>query len=110
MGAHDSGLTMNGNVDIRQVDLGFRVGGRIAVMPVEEGASVEAGALLATPDTRQMQRFKSMRQAQCFLTAHAFISGHFRPRRHLMTATRYRAARATSFETWTQETCARSAT
>lgn len=26
---------------------------------------------------RQMQRFKSVRQAQCFLTAHAFISGHF---------------------------------
>ncbi len=57
---------------------------------------------------RQMQRFKSMRQAQRFLSAHAFISGHFRPRRHLMTASRYRAARARAFKTWTQETCARS--
>jgi len=54
---------------------------------------------------RQMQRFKSMRQAQRFLSAHAFISGHFRPRRHHMTASRYRAARARAFKTWTQETC-----
>jgi putative transposase len=30
---------------------------------------------------RQMQRFKSMRQAERVLFAHAFISGHFRPRR-----------------------------
>jgi putative transposase len=58
---------------------------------------------------RQVQRFKSMRQAQRFLTAHAFISGHFRPRRHLMTASCYRAARATASKTWIQETCARSA-
>jgi putative transposase len=29
---------------------------------------------------RQMQRFKSSRQAQDFLSAHAFIYGHFRPR------------------------------
>ncbi|NPD70012.1 IS6 family transposase (plasmid) [Lichenicola cladoniae] len=57
---------------------------------------------------RHMQRFKSMRQAQRFLSAHAFISGHFRPRRHLMTAGRYRAVRAKAFEIWTQETCAQS--
>src|SRR5277367_5507124 len=35
---------------------------------------------------RQMQRFKSPRQAQRFLLAHSFIYGHFRPRRHLLTA------------------------
>jgi len=57
---------------------------------------------------RQMQRFKSMRQAQRFLAAHAFISGHFRPQRHLMTASRSRAVRAKIFKIWTQETCARS--
>jgi hypothetical protein len=32
---------------------------------------------------RQMHRFKSTPQAQRFLSAHAFIYGHFRPRRHL---------------------------
>ncbi len=57
---------------------------------------------------RQMQCFKSMPQAQRFLFAHAFISGHFRPGRNLMTASRYRAERARAFKTRTQETCAQS--
>jgi putative transposase len=34
---------------------------------------------------RQMQRFKSPRQAQDFLSAHAIIYGHFRPRRHRLS-------------------------
>ncbi len=45
-------LALNGNVDIRQVDLGFRVGGRIASIPVEEGAHVKAGDVLAALDLR----------------------------------------------------------
>jgi putative transposase len=56
---------------------------------------------------RQMQRFKSPEQAQDFLFAHAFIPGHFHPRRHLMAATAYRAVRSTAFNVWQQETCAR---
>jgi putative transposase len=40
---------------------------------------------------RQMQRFRSPKQARDFLSAHAFIHGHFHPRRHLMAATAYRA-------------------
>jgi putative transposase len=55
---------------------------------------------------RQMQRFKSPAQAQRFLSSHAMIYGHFRPRRHLMTAARYRRARAEAFRIWRQETCA----
>jgi putative transposase len=54
---------------------------------------------------RQMQRFKSPAQAQRFLSAHAFISGHFRPRRHLMTADQYRRTRDKAFRAWQQETC-----
>ena len=54
---------------------------------------------------RQMQRFKSPEQAQRFLSAHGMIYGHFRPRRHLMTAARYRRARAKAFRIWRQETC-----
>ncbi len=56
---------------------------------------------------RQMQRFKSSRQAQSFLSAHAFIHGHFHPRRHLMAATAYRAIRSEAFSAWMQETCVR---
>jgi putative transposase len=43
---------------------------------------------------RQMQRFKSPEQAQRFLSSHAMIYGHFRPRRHLMTAAQYAPCRA----------------
>jgi len=56
---------------------------------------------------RQMQRFKSLEQAQTFLSAHAFIHGHFHPRRHLLTADAYRAIRLIGFDVWHQETCAR---
>ena len=58
---------------------------------------------------RQMQRFKSAEQAQRFLSSHAMIYGHFRPRRHLMSAARYRRARAEAFRVWRQETCAQMA-
>ncbi len=52
-----------------------------------------------------MQRFKSAEQAQRFLSSHAMISGHFRPRRHLMPAAQYRRARDKAFRVWRQETC-----
>lgn len=39
-----------GNVDIRQVSLGFRVNGRLAAMLVEEGDTVRAGDVLARLD------------------------------------------------------------
>ena len=55
---------------------------------------------------RQMQRFKSAEQAQYFLSAHAFIHGHFHPRRHLLARNSYRAIRAETFNIWQQETCA----
>jgi HlyD family secretion protein len=45
-------LTLSGNVDIRQVDLGFRVAGRVASVLFEEGAHVTAAALLASLDAR----------------------------------------------------------
>ena len=54
---------------------------------------------------RQMQRFKSPAQAQRFLSDHAFIHGHFHPRRHLMAAGQYRRARAKAFRIWRQATC-----
>ena len=55
---------------------------------------------------RQMQRFKSSSQAQSFLSSHAFIYGHFRPRRHLLAARAYRQIRSDAFKIWHQETCA----
>ena len=54
---------------------------------------------------RQMQRFKSSRQAQDFLSAQAFIYGHFHPRRHQLAAHTYRAIRSDAFKIWHHETC-----
>jgi putative transposase len=55
---------------------------------------------------RQMQRFKSPKHAQDFLSSHAFIHGQFHPRRHLMTSDSYRVVRAEAFHIWQQETSA----
>lgn len=44
-------LVLYGNVDIRQVDLAFRVGGRIAELLVDEGDTVANGQPLARLDT-----------------------------------------------------------
>ncbi len=41
------GLTLYGNVDIRKVDLAFRVGGRVASLAAEEGDRLVEGALVA---------------------------------------------------------------
>ena len=49
---------------------------------------------------RQMQRFKSARQAQRFLSSHAQIHNLFQLRRHLLTAADHRAARDRAFRTW----------
>jgi putative transposase len=54
---------------------------------------------------RQLQRFKSRRQAQRFPSSHAMIYGHFRPRRHLMAAVQHRRARTEALRVWRQETC-----
>jgi putative transposase len=58
---------------------------------------------------RQMQRFKSSRQAQDFLSAHSFLYGHFHPRRHRLAADVYREIRAVAFNVWHQETCTQKA-
>jgi HlyD family secretion protein len=44
-------LMLYGNIDIREVTLGFRVGGRIGTLLVDEGDSVHAGQVLARLDT-----------------------------------------------------------
>lgn len=65
--AREDGLTFHGNVDIRQVDLGFRVAGRIAEIPVEEGARVTAGTTLASLDMRPLQDRVAAAKAQIAL-------------------------------------------
>ncbi len=45
-------LTLYGNVEIRQADLGFKVAGRINKLYFKEGDHVKKGQLLATLDTK----------------------------------------------------------
>lgn len=47
-----SELTLSGNVDIRQVNLSFRVGGQLKKLRVDEGAQVEAGDVLGILDNK----------------------------------------------------------
>ncbi len=49
---------------------------------------------------RRMRRFKSPEQAQQFLSIYSTVSSHFRPRRHRLTAERYRAVRRQRFQQW----------
>lgn len=47
----DSGIiVLQGNVDVRQVNLGFKVAGRITEMKVDEGDRVDAGKIVASLD------------------------------------------------------------
>ncbi len=53
---------------------------------------------------RRMRRFKDPGHAQRFLAAYGPIAGHFRPRRHRLTAAAYRETRAERFQTWHEVT------
>lgn len=68
-GRDNGPLEIHGNVDIRSVDLGFRVGGRIAEMPVEEGAKVAPGTVLARLDARPLNDALAAASAQIGVAA-----------------------------------------
>ncbi|UKJ76690.1 IS6 family transposase [Azospirillum brasilense] len=53
---------------------------------------------------RHMRRFKSAKHAQRFLSTHSPIHNHFQLRRHLISATEYRAARTRAFSIWREVT------
>ena len=55
---------------------------------------------------RGMRRFKSMAQAQRFLSVHGITQNLFRVGRHLLRAANYRMLRARAFVVWNAVTCA----
>ncbi|MHA6718050.1 HlyD family efflux transporter periplasmic adaptor subunit [Sphingomonas sp. RS6] len=57
-------LSLSGNVDIREVDLAFRVGGRIADIAVDEGDKVARGQKLAVLDTASLDARVAQADAQ----------------------------------------------
>lgn len=54
-GADDEGLVLYGNVDVREVDMAFRVPGRIDAIAVDEGEKVEPGEILAMLDASSIE-------------------------------------------------------
>jgi HlyD family secretion protein len=50
--AEENALVLQGNIDVRQVNLAFKVDGRIETLAVDEGDAVTAGQVIATLDKR----------------------------------------------------------
>jgi HlyD family secretion protein len=48
-------LELQGNIDVRQVNLSFKVDGRIETLAVDEGDTVKAGQVVATLDKRYFE-------------------------------------------------------
>jgi HlyD family secretion protein len=57
-------LTLYGNVDIREVELGFRVSGRISEVLVDEGDVVAKGQRLAVIDAEPFQQAVALAEAR----------------------------------------------
>lgn len=71
-GPHSGPLKLYGNVDIREVDMAFRVGGRVAAIAADEGDKVKKGDVLArldlaTLDSRILEADARVAQAQAQL-------------------------------------------
>jgi HlyD family secretion protein len=67
VGLHKEGnshLTLFGNVDVRQVNLAFRVGGRVESLAVDEGDAVTKGQLLARLEENIFQDDLHLAQAR----------------------------------------------
>ncbi len=65
-GASDpaAAFSLSGNVDVHQVELAFRVAGRIAQLQLDEGASVQAGMSIAELDRVPFENDFAAAQAQ----------------------------------------------
>ena len=63
-GASDTALTLYGNVDIREVTLGFRVPGKLAKLAYDEGDKVKAGEVMAVLDDEPYRNQVANAQAQ----------------------------------------------
>ncbi len=93
-GERNGELSLYGNVDIREVDLGFRVNGRIASIAVDEGAKVQAGQLLATLDTASLDSRIAQADAQVARAEAQFQRARNGSRRQDVAQARARVAAA----------------
>ncbi|MDD3799723.1 MAG: secretion protein HlyD [Novosphingobium sp.] len=96
----DGSLALYGNVDVRQVDLAFRVGGRIDSIAVEEGDTVKKGQLLASLDMATLDSRLRQADAQVSSARAQFVRAKTgsRPQEIVQAEARVKAAR-TAYET-----------
>jgi len=63
-GEEETYLELQGNIDVRQVNLSFKVDGRIETLAVDEGDTVKAGQVVATLDKRYFEDELRVARAQ----------------------------------------------
>lgn len=63
-GEHEGALTLYGNVDIREVELAFRVAGRLEALHFDEGDAVEAGEAVARLDAEPYEEALAVAEAR----------------------------------------------
>jgi len=76
----------------------------MAVAAVSDGAYALLASRAGAALSRRRVKLMTRASGGPLMSSHAMIYGHFRPRRHLMTAARYRRARAEAFRVWREET------
>lgn len=87
-----------GNVDIREVNTSFRVGGRLEELLVDEGDKVAAGQVLARldPAPRQVELDQARAQAQSAEAKLALLRKGYRPEDVAQAESKVREAKATA--------------
>lgn len=76
-GHEEDGLTLFGNVDVRQVDIGFRVNGQVEELLFEEGDVVKKGQLLARLDKAPYDKQLQEAEAAVVLAKASFENAEY---------------------------------
>ena len=61
--ADDGTLRVSGNIEVNDVEVSFRMPGRVATRPAAEGMPIAAGAVVATLDTDELNHEIAIREA-----------------------------------------------
>ena len=83
-GADQNVIRLSGNIELKEVDLSFKLPGRIEQLAVAEGDTVKAGQLIARMDSMELQRQREREGAGVESAASALVQ--------LRTAIEYQAA------------------
>jgi HlyD family secretion protein len=62
-GRRPASLRLSGNIELTQVDIAFKIPGKLMERPVDEGQAVSKGQLLGRLDTEQTRRQRTREQA-----------------------------------------------